>query len=114
MTIAFMLSLIPFFKAVDLELLKTFIALKFVPAILAIMDYVFDAMNIMNLSINAIDHNIDVGSASIGYAMMKIFLSFSAVFLSFKLFRAQGNPFKSAENESWLWKNGGVSKFKLS
>jgi len=109
MVIALMLSFLPFFSGVLLDLIKNFIALKFIPAILAIIDYIFDTFNIMNLSINAIGNGfVDAGMASIGYSVVKIILTVSCSYLSFMLFKAKANPFFSGTIGEVAGKVGGV------
>ena len=90
MVIAMMFSFLPWFKDVFSGVFKIFLALKFVPIFVILVDFIIDDLNIFTITLNALGGSFaDANFAAICYAMLKIVLIGATTLVSFVFFKQE-------------------------
>ena len=85
-----MFSFLPWFKDVFSGVFKIFLALKFVPIFVILVDFIIDDLNIFTITLNALGGSFaDANFAAICYAMLKIVLIGATTWVSFVFFKQE-------------------------
>lgn len=87
-TIALILSFVPFLENIFIFCLQLFLSLKTIPILLLFSDFVIDDLGVFAVTIESLQGQIaNAYFSTMCYSLLKISLAFGAVYLSFRFFK---------------------------